>query len=335
MLSAAKRFVFDAFGQPSDDTDTCGVLPLGLPASLMRENLHTIWGETFMQYLVSPKADGTRRVLGFFQSQHGRVVFAMDRAGQAKMVTGMSAVSDAAYAGTLLDCEFVNVRDVLQVWVFDALRINGHCVRRIPYLHRLQAASDFVTRCMGTDIFPWAVPAHQSIQPMGKWVRHAGTMFFTCKPVWPHTRPREAYAWGRAMFPTDGLVFTPHTRAVSSYRSLNVFKWKPAAKHTIDFTVEVDGGGGRMQLLVVDARGAMVPFADVPVLCDNGAVVLVSGQVYECRWVAERQTWSVERPRPDKDRPNAKLTAERTCQNIAENVTLRELDPREPERVSG
>lgn len=330
MLSAARKFIFTAYGQ-AEPAVVPGrpppPLPMGLPAPLRRKDLDTVWGTGahYTQYVVSPKADGERVLVGWFRWVGGKtdVGFTADRRGGARKIPW--PVHAAAFEGTLLDCELIDQ----QIWVFDAIMVHGHDLRNAAYHARLVAALTFLTQ-LGARTAPMEAPPATSVL-----ASHALACAYVCpddrwsvavKPIWYHTHVVDAVKWARQIpaFREDGLVYTPVTRSVGVYSCPEVFKWKPL--HTVDFLVRaVPDSPGDMELFAVDEAGVLVHFAVVPLRCAHPETPVMPGAVYECAW--RDNTWVIERRREDKTLPNARFTADETCKTIAENVRFEDLIP--------
>lgn len=313
MLTAARDFVFSEYGLEPDK----GPLPLGQPSSLLKADLPRLRGvdpEHYVQYVVSPKADGDREVLGWFKWKDQSVAFHMNRKGRAKKLpVALQYPKKALFLGTLLDAEMITVGDRVQVWIFDVISINGHNVRDRAYHFRLAGAVGWLQSLMGAD----TLPAPKAVLPVPR-VSIGGWDLFV-KPIWALEHLDRARAWKHLA--DDGMVFTPLTKAVSTYRSREVFKWKPLQKHTVDFLVRsVPGQPQWMDLMVTDEQNRTVPYVRVPLRSDDP--LLKTNTIYECRWEGSEKTWYVHKVRADKEAPNAKFTADATCQNIVENLAL-------------
>ena len=318
MLTAARDFVFSEYGLEPDK----GPLPMGQPSSLLKSDLPCIRGvdpDHYVQYVVSPKADGDREVLGWFKWKQQRVSFHMNRKGRAKKLpitlkfqTADEERQKALYMGTLFDAEMVTVGDRVQVWIFDVISINGHNLRDKSYHFRLAGAVGLLQN-LGTNtlLAPKAVLTVPRVS-VGAW-----DLFV--KPIWALEHLGCARSWKHLT--EDGMIFTPLTKSVSTYRSREVFKWKPVQKHTVDFLVRsIPGQPEWMDLFVTDEKNQTVPYVRVPLRSDDP--LLKSNSIYECRWADSEKTWYVHKLRLDKEAPNAKFTADATCQNIAENLSL-------------
>ena len=329
MLSRCRALVFDAYGI-TENTGPDAPLPMGLPTSLNRAALRTVWGGQ-PQYVVSPKADGQRMVVGFMD----HVAFTMNRANKCAQFASWQPHA-GAWRGTVLDVEWVTTEQRGRVlWIFDVLCIHGHNIRGRAYHHRLAAARLFLQEWSSHQKGPvwvdWPAPARGAVPDahLPRGLRIDAFTVWCVKPVWYHTQVQEAYSWALTLGPlwlvADGLVYTPVSRSVATFRSLEVFKWKPVERQTVDFLVQrVPHAPQDMELLVLDDVHQLTPFARVPLRSDLRGE-LRPGSVYECRW--ENNTWIIHMARADKTEPNALFTAKRTCDDIAENLRLEDLMP--------
>jgi hypothetical protein len=329
MLSAAKQFVFGVYGL--DDLSTSEkCIPMGLPTSLMKKDLPTVWGSVidhYCQYVVSPKANGSRELLGWFGWNQTQVAFMMNRSGRAKKITWK--VHSAAWHGTLLDAEVIQEDGKMYVWVFDALMVNGNSVRLKPYHLRLAAAHTFLQDLPAPQDQWNSNPLHTVLEHH-YFVHVSPTCWVSVKPIWYHTDVIHAMKWANVQqgLPEDGMVYTPLTKAAPMYRSMFVFKWKEAKKHTIDFLVQsVPSQSQSMDLFVSDIKGKHSHYARVPLRCDDPTTAVQPNRIYECRWDILEKTWYIHLRRDDKLTPNARFTADRTCGNIQEGLTLQDLVP--------
>ena len=330
LLSKCRSLVFKAYGI-TENTGPEAPLPMGLPTSLNRAALPVIWG-TAPQYVVSPKADGRRVVVGFLT----QTAFTLDRANTGKHFPSWQP-HEAAWQGTVLDVEWVTTPQRRRIlWIFDALMIHGHSVRSKPYHHRLAAAQLFLDewqRARRLSTVPWPHEAPGALPHTGAFLVLDPHTYWSIKPLWYHTEVASALQWSQTLgewLPQDGLVYTPVTRSAPVFRSLDVYKWKPVERQTVDFLVRrVEGDPTRMDLLVVDEHNQLQTFASVPLRSDQQE--LRAGLVYECRW--DQGSWVIHLARSDKKEPNAFFTAKRTCDDILENLQWTELVPPGAERT--
>lgn len=309
----ARKFVFECYGLPHTE----GPLPLGLPSSLNKENLDDIWGvrKHHVQYVVSFKSDGHRRVMGWTKT----LAFNMGREGDAACKIPWK-VHALAYDGTLLDCEFMDK----MIIIHDAISVNGHNIRTKPYHYRLQLANTWLKM---TTSRTSELPSGFSTIIKDVKIHHFDDYCIFVKPIWDHMKPQECFDWGAKYFPVDGLVYTPLTREVPKYRSLEMFKWKPKDRITIDFLVRsVPGNTKLMQLLVVNEDNKLTHFQTVPFRC-KANLRIHSDQIYETKWIPEAKQWQLELHRDQRKLPNALLTVQRTIQNITEDIQLVDLVP--------
>lgn len=301
------------------------LLPVGLPAPLQREHLVTVTGRGTVgtQYVVSPKADGTR----YLAVMYGQVAALLNRTGAGEACTQSWQPTRTALCGTVLDVEVIEHGAERWIWVFDAIEVNGHAVHQQPYHYRLCAAFRFLcdwAQCRRwpevTHLAPAWTPArraHLVLPPDHHRVWTVGGRDrWTLKPVWYHCGLDAVHAWTAGWvqppFPQDGLVFTPATRPVSTYRDLALFKWKPLDALTVDFLIRRPSPDW-MELHTCNDTYQLQLFATVPWRAvPQVACTFQPNRVYECRWDRATQAWELVRCRWDKNEPNVEFTVRQT-----------------------
>lgn len=338
MLTAVHAFVFDSYDLPAPIRvqDRAIVLPMAQPVSLSRKNLPTIWGADpahYRTYVVGPKANGTRKGLGWMKYDGNDVRFQVDMAGQAAKLDWDCHAH--AYAKTFLDVEHIECKGIHYYWIIDALMIHGHKVRQYPLLSRLALAKLFLEETR----FPtrrWEhVPAHDILQHHVYYCP-TQTTFLAIKPIFYHVDALSAFAWAKQMgasgFSEDGLVYTPATQSASVFRSESMFKYKDQSHQTMDFHIQSvmkqsPDDEQMMDMFVVEQNDTshLIHYARAPLRADDEKTPIRSRAIYECRWDMDLKSWFIVRARPDKAAPNARETVERTMQNIGENMRRHEL----------
>lgn len=294
-----REYIFQAFELKSTGTQ----LPFGLPATLFRKDISKLWGieSPFDVYVVSPKADGLRMMLGCMKGHRG---FLIDRAERIVQAEWFKAEADM-----LLDCEV----DGKNIWIFDAIIVNGHNIRKYAYNMRLAAIQSFLT----TQIIKPIPHVPQNCILPTRTYSTMGEFNLYVKPIWKLHEIRYALDWQSKMgLPCDGMIFTPLALPVVTYRTFDILKWKDVESHTVDFLYK----NGKFH--AADEKSNLVEFAPAS---ESATVALLNGLVYECKYTNGR--WIPIRIRSDKTTPNAQFTIEQTMKNILENLHLAEVDP--------
>jgi hypothetical protein len=343
MSEVVRRFVFKAYGVPYAES---GPLPMGLPASLGRKDLGTVWGNQGEQYGASCKADGERFLCGAMQHPirgggTEQLTFRVDRNG--KGISLRWPMLPLAFQGTLVDGELVMSDQGPILWLFDCVALCGKDVSRAPYHHRLAALVHFLHHIVQAEkSFPWPVAAPSAVPlgPQAQMFVQVPGYTLAVKPLWYHTDLSSMQRWTQQMkhmLPTDngrGVVWTPIQQPVPIFRAPNMFKWKPV--HTMDFLVQqVPNSHELMDLMVCESKNDVGRFARVPFSTHTPDMQVLPNRIYECQWDRTQKTWVLMTLREDKMKPNARHTSELTCQHIAENVTWAELIPNVPLQTKG
>lgn len=284
------------------------VLPMGMPASLFKKDLPTVWAmtEPYVTYVASPKADGVRMLLGCLKGQG----FMMNRSEAFETAPWFRTEGD-----TLLDCE---VCDKL-IWIFDALCVNGHNIIHTAYHMRLSAAAELVGTLSNTFERFRAQPNRSVLPKPGYYTFTPFRM--AIKPIWPVHELAALMDWCNHMnIGFDGIVYTPLTRPAPMFRTVDMFKWKPVEQCTVDFLIR-RVNATHMDLFVVDEKCKEELFARI-----ESNETILDGRVYECQWSGRQ--WCVVKLRHDKKIPNAKFTVEQTCLNISEKLSWMDCIPK-------
>ena len=289
--------------------------PAPNPVSMARDDIARV---VFGKYAVAEKNDGERRTCLLAEAageercalfsrsmQDARPTLAGRRpinvarltmlCGKLAAALGASPRDLDVFAGTLLDGELVAGQEYV---VFDAHTCCGYAVWSWPLMRRVGAAR------MVVDIF-----AEMYLLAM------AGAPLKVRVKEWRVPVTAEALRSLRLLPQADGLVFTPLAGPLVRNRAHDVFKWKPAARQTVDLRF-TDAGFAWAE------QGADAPVAGVTVEATGD---LSAGTVYELAPSAGGGSWSVVRARPDKGYPNDKHTVEATLAHFQENVTIDEL----------
>ena len=129
----------------------------------------------------------------------------------------------------------------------------------------------------------------------------------------------------------DGLILQPIN---TTYKNEQTYKWKRANQLTIDFLfVRVPHLTQSFTLQVLH-NGEYVVFRGSRLLEFSGVVDLesdlyqgmrVDGNIFECKWNADLETFDIERIRIDRDQPNKLDTAQSVWRDIQSPLTFETL----------
>ena len=198
-------------------------LSLDNPVSLTRSSLTNIQNQ---QYYVAHKADGTRFVL-VLDMYHKRPVACMvNRAGEV-YATPVRAPRACFVGRSVFDGELCSVSGCYYYLVFNALVVKGRSLFAQPYTRRLAEVQALFSKepraCALADL---PVPCIESALD--------NTMFMFAKPTVPFSNLEML---DRAIFPCDGLVFTPATDGVRPGRNPRLLKWKEWNSVDVGFNI--------------------------------------------------------------------------------------------------
>lgn len=272
------------------------------PISIERRHLPTLFKGN---YVVSPKADGTRCLLVVKDTASALINRAFEET-EIKL-----RFNKQAKLGTILDVEVVEGK----ILVFDAYQVNGEMVAEKTLTERLEAAERVVKGTLKTAKDP---------------------IKLEMKPVFPRKEVDKAIN-GEFGYETDGLIFTPVDEPIRSGTHDTMFKWKPLTKNTIDFqfvpSVRLHDCNGTYEQgydLYVQERGTLVLESRLPQhlapahltpIMDLGTSQVV---IMECEYVQGLKDvsnyWNPILHRKDKTFPNSVLTFQRTLVNIDEDI---------------
>ena len=253
-------------------------------------------------YAVSVKLDGVRRFVLITKDS----IYSFGPPDDIVMIgNGIPEL-----AGTLLDTEeYYDLEGLLRVfYAFDVLFYKGKDVRQSSLKDRLELVEKAAA---GTAPMLW----RGTMKPK---VFHTKGDFYT--------RVNDAFQEMKTMkFNTDGLIFQPIRLG---YKNNYTRKWKPADMLTIDFLLTaIPGKSKGVFYLNVGDRGNVPftgsqrhPIEQARIVVPNGTwrdpssdiPVSVEGTVMECRWVQDDEggEFVIVRERSDRDKPNAKRTAD-------------------------
>lgn len=277
-------------------------LPCTNPCSLMRSDLGTLLRQ---RYKVGAKTDGIRFFLLFAHlvnddDTEEEYALLVDRAFTMFPVDVLRA-SSSLFEGTLLDGELVRRGDSLTFVAFDTVASCGFSFKSRPHservaeLHRL--SSQVMLACVSFVVKQWL-------------------------PLSPHAVQQLTAESGTQEYESDGLILVAELKELVVGMQRDMFKWKPASLHTIDFLKQ------GADLFLVDGTS----FQSAAALNISRSPLWLPDSpdgVMECHCVKVDTTgaWHAVplKPRVDKAEPNSVYVARLTLQNIEEDITVQEL----------
>ncbi|KAF4656592.1 hypothetical protein FOL47_008841 [Perkinsus chesapeaki] len=315
--------------------------PGSQPISFGRRNLRDV---TQRPYVIGEKSDGERHML--ITDNETRGVYLVDRRFNFYQIK--LHLPNKEHTGivdtTLLDGEVVedghdSDKQTVRFLVYDAVAVNGQCVRDMNLMRRLQAFMEEVL--MPRRKLPMEKRAHDAFQVYLKdffEVTDCDTVMNFGKRL-PHE--------------CDGLIFTPVMPPYIAGTCRQLLKWKPAHMNTADFAVELVMGNTMQEFhvkLLAASEGVQV-FQGIWLsrsgphwqwLTENTRQV--NGAIIECNWDPKTYTfvpsdsmayvetgdwvpggWQFQRIRTDRTSPNDERVVDRVKKSIADSVTFDEL----------
>jgi hypothetical protein len=182
--------------------------------------------------------------------------------------------------------------------VFDAVVVSGVTVSHLNLIDRLKAAN-------------------RSIQEFKQSEEDPAELRF--KGVVPLNAPmiiKQHLQQICEVYETDGIILTPVDEPIVYGRHFNMFKLKPAGKHTVDFIVLNSNG----ELGVFNSKTR----SNVRVGQLTSENIPEYGTIVECSYAGD-DNWKLVTIREDKKQANDILTLEKTLLNIKENIKVDEV----------
>ena len=307
-------------------------LPCSNPRSLGRSDLHRLQDASRHPfYKIGFKTDGVRMFLylGTYVRDGQDVPFAVmiDRAFTvyAVEVRGQAGRVDAKVRhGSLFDGELVSTPHAdggVTYVIFDTVCFGGVDFKRERHSTRVQAATSAFAHPRGSCLSLFSNGTQIGVE-VKEWM-----MWWSDDTSVKIHRELGAGADRHAGVACDGLIFVYEFGPLRAGTQPDMFKWKPAHEHTIDFLWDL-----RFKRLIlcrdnetfVSAATLNVFIADA--WRDN---LKTHRAVLECRVskLSGEQRWEATPVcvRTDKKRPNNVKIAELTLVNIVERLSLEEI----------
>jgi len=269
------------------------------------------------RYVVSKKVTGLRHLLVHLKGDSSRppATYLVDRAFAAFRCDVLPAAAadwgDMLLDGCLVMAGEANSKALFVV--FDCLYYDG--TRAIP--ENLDSRLEYVLKRFPLET---AIPQQLAALP-------PNTCAVVCKQ-YSHIRDlprllREVEAPDpQALYPVDGLIFTPKKNGYRTNFDPHLFKWKPVDRCTVDFRLTENRQGGHDLLL---ARPVGKELREMPYDSLESGVTLPAalvGSVVECRPIQKadstgivRTMWQIQSIRSDKNAPDREDAATACLQN--------------------
>ena len=272
------------------------IFPGPMAVSIERANFETL-RRNF--YWVCEKSDGVRYILFVSMFQYGgkshKMCFLINRSLEVFLVSMCFPIE--VYRGTVMDGELVQKNDgSWSFLVFDCMCIGGEYIKdkclseRLSHTREMLTYLDVGKSCLGV--------ALKNFVPLQSFEEYVATMVPTG-------------------YQNDGFVFTPENTVLGPGRSDALFKLKPQSHHTVDFLVNNRGDA----CVWDNIKYKKITTLNLPPEMKKS--MRSGGAIVECMWTGSK--WVPVMIREDKNRPNNKLTLDKTLLNFMENIQLKEL----------
>lgn len=280
------------------------------PVSLEREYM---WKLHKYAYSVCEKTDGMRFLLVVDEINGELVSAVVDRAFRFYRVnlkvriTGLSILDGELVCETKGDLGWT-------FYTYDAIVVGGNNCSKQPLDARHRETATFVENVVEA---PFEVVAKKfwNLCEIDKMLE-----YIELNPL---------------MHESDGLIFTPRMLPIGTATQTSLVKWKPYAKHTFDFKVQVKQGVSnktRYELFSTD-RGKPVKHCTINERTHSGRLfhkeykklTKKTSAIIECSWSISGGYYEPILEREDKSHPNSIRTVEKTHLNIRENISLEEI----------
>lgn len=313
--------------------------PGGLPVSISNDLLRRVTGfdsKKHLEYVLSYKADGQRQYLGFLCVEGEYITFLQDRKGEFKRID-IQLYPDV-YDGTLFDVELLCDRTLL---IFDCACLHGNVHIREFYPHRLELAKMCLSKILEADIHCTSEVTRKRVRceyasnfpdvtlTISSWKLKVKAIFYAdaileLPDTWIYKN--DGFIWTLASAPF--FIFSGH--------KLDVLKWKPPDRITVDFYIAASSSFKRSSFpklpgelnyryrTEIGSHRMLTHHEGRDVWFSSMNTTKVEHGVYECSWKKDGG-WSIESPRPDKTKANSFLTVIGTIVNIEESITKADI----------
>lgn len=301
--------------------------PGSLAVSVLRSDFEAFKNN---QYHILPKSDGTRYILhAFTNDSSDPIVDMFERAGCHHIIS--ASFIKRVFQGTILDGELIKTKTgKCEYQVFDCIASCGILMVDRLYSERL-------------------VEAHRLISKYYRYSPNDPFMITAKEPLTP-SKARLCMALDSTdeeyplQYPIDGLILVSETAPYQSGRDQGLFKYKKTEDHTVDFHTRIwekkeflKSSTWMCDLHIIDngKRQCVQTFSLEPKHLETLGVdspSLLNNAILECVWSLQTQRWEPRKQRFDKQIPNNLKTLNLTCQNINENISIKELLSLFPER---
>jgi hypothetical protein len=285
--------------------------PGSLAASILRSDFETLKTK---KYHILPKSDGTRYILHAFTNDNlDAIVDMFERTGCHHIIS--TSFIKKVFQGTILDGELVkNSGGQYEYQVFDCIASCGALMVDRPYSQRLTEAQRIISSCY----------------------RYSPNDPFIIRVKKPFT-PQEAILCMvleatdqdyPLNYPVDGLILVSENDPYRSGKDKSLFKYKHMKDHTVDFHAKVRTWICDLYIIDDKRRKCVQTFDLGPDDLERLGIdspIFVDNSILECIWSNSKNRWEPRKQRFDKHIPNNLETLDLTCQNIRENITIKEL----------
>uniref|UniRef100_A0A1D1YR46 mRNA guanylyltransferase n=1 Tax=Anthurium amnicola TaxID=1678845 RepID=A0A1D1YR46_9ARAE len=283
------------------------------PVSLNRDNLQLLRQR---YYYATWKADGTRYMM--LITLHG--CYLIDRKFEFRRVQlrfPLRSGTDGVHNYTLIDGEMII--DTLpttgklerRYLAYDLMVLNGESVVERPFSERWKLLEREVIDPRNIDrrqnpIYRYDLEPFR-VRRKDFWLLSTVTKLLKeFIPILSHA--------------ADGLIFQGWDDPYVPRTHEGLLKWKYPEMNSVDFLFEV--GSENRHLLFLNERGKKKLMDGARVtLKDVEDVSTLSGNIMECSWNSEDQSWVCMRIRTDKATPNEISTYTKVLRSIKDNIT--------------
>jgi hypothetical protein len=271
------------------------------PQSLERQDFEMIQNKKDT-YWFCEKTDGVRYLLICLRYKGVNMALLMDRKCTDLYILPLQKFPRAAYQGSLFDGELAwnKCTGKFHFLIFDAVCVSGIPVWYLPLSHRIKC----VSLCLSVYSPHHKDPILCSIKTFID-IKYKESCLALLEKA-------------KQCYDIDGVVLSPEKDEVVYGRHSGMFKLKQ--KHTVDFIVHDDHG----QLSIYNPQlKCQEVVASLALLA--GQPLPPVGCVVECVYTGHDDAWSIVTVRKDKDTSNDRLTYDKTCFNMKEQLTLEEV----------